>query len=168
MVCVGCCSNRWGTHCFFLNSYAYRYTDAGNEHPLEQVLGLSIVWMTMHVVAAVCGLHVITIVTHFVLYAALALMNHTNMDVSFQFLGFDYSVGAHEMHHRHPECNMAQYWMGLDKYVLGTYRSYTDGIKSGGGGGGIEKKKTAGSIREGETSSEKIDDGTRNHEQKID
>ena len=153
---------------FFLNSYAYRYTDAGNEHPLEQVLGLSIVWMTMHVVAAVCGLHVITIVTHFVLYAALALMNHTNMDVSFQFLGFDYSVGAHEMHHRHPECNMAQYWMGLDKYVLGTYRSYTDGIKSGGGGGGIEKKTTTGSIREGETSSEKIDDGTRNHEQKID
>ena len=117
----------------------------------------------MHVVAAVCGLHVITIVTHFVLYAALALMNHTNMDVSFQFLGFDYSVGAHEMHHRHPECNMAQYWMGLDKYVLGTYRSYTDGIKSGGGGGGgggIEKKQTAFG-REGETSSEKIDNGQK-------
>ena len=35
-------------------------------------------------------------------YAALALLNHTNMDVSFKFLGFDYSVGAHEMHHRNP------------------------------------------------------------------
>lgn len=75
----------------------------------------------------VVGIHVITILLHFILYAALALLNHTDMDVKFQFLGFHYSVGAHEMHHRNPDCNMAQYWMGLDQYVLGTYRPYTDG-----------------------------------------
>ena len=106
------------------------YTDAGNEHPLEQVAGLSIVWITMHVVRMCVGLHVVTILLHFVLYAALALLNHTDMDVNFSFVGFDYSVGAHEMHHRNPECNMAQYWMGLDKYVLGTYRPYTNGKKT--------------------------------------
>ena len=121
------------------------YTDAGNEHPLEQVLGLSIVWLTMHVVSLGLGLHVGTIVLHFVLYAALALMNHTDMDVSFQLLGFDYSVGAHEMHHRNPDCNMAQYWMGLDKWVLGTYRTYTSGLSSKSGrkegGEGKEGKK---------------------------
>ena len=39
-------------------------------------------------------------------------------------LGFDYSVGAHEMHHRNPGCNMAQYWMYLDR-IMGTYRDYT-------------------------------------------
>ena len=39
-------------------------------------------------------------------------------------LGFDYSVGAHEMHHRNPSCNMAQYWMGLDR-LMGTWRAYT-------------------------------------------
>jgi len=50
------------------------------------------------------------------------------MDVRFQFFGFDYFTGAHEMHHRNPDCNMAQYWMGLDKWVLGTYRSYSKGV----------------------------------------
>ena len=75
-------------------------------------------------------MYVVTILLHFVLYAALALLNHTDMDVNFSFVGFDYSVGAHEMHHRNPECNMAQYWMGLDKYVLGTYRPYTNGKKT--------------------------------------
>ena len=78
----------------------------------------------MKVVGWVCGLHAVTILVHFVLYAALALLNHTNMDVSFKFLGFDYSVGAHEMHHRNPNCNMAQYWMGLDR-LMGTWREYT-------------------------------------------
>jgi sterol desaturase/sphingolipid hydroxylase (fatty acid hydroxylase superfamily) len=100
------------------------YADAGNEHPLEQLVGLGAVWATMQVVGRVCGLHAITILVHFVLYAALALLNHTNMDVSFRFLGFDYSVGAHEMHHRNPSCNMAQYWMGLDR-LMGTWRAYT-------------------------------------------
>ena len=100
------------------------YADAGNEHPLEQLVGLGAVWTTMQVVGRVCGLHAATILVHFVLYAALALLNHTNMDVSFRFLGFDYSVGAHEMHHRNPSCNMAQYWMGLDK-LMGTWRAYT-------------------------------------------
>lgn len=100
------------------------YADAGNEHPLEQIIGLSIVWATMQIVGRLCGLHAITILVHFVLYAALALLNHTNMDISFRFLGFDYSVGAHEMHHRNPNCNMAQYWMGLDR-LMGTWRPYT-------------------------------------------
>ena len=99
------------------------YADAGNEHPLEQVIGLSIVWATIRIVGRLCGLHAFTILVHFVLYAALALLNHTSLDVSFRVLGFDYSVGAHEMHHRNPDCNMAQYWMYLDR-LMGTYRKY--------------------------------------------
>ena len=51
-----------------------RYTDAGNEHPLEQVIGLTIVWMTLHFVRLTVGVHVVTILLHFILYAALALL----------------------------------------------------------------------------------------------
>jgi hypothetical protein len=47
----------------------YSYTDAGNEHPLEQVLGLSIVWITLKIVSSLVGLHVVTILIHFILYA---------------------------------------------------------------------------------------------------
>ena len=60
------------------------YADAGNEHPLEQVVGLSIVWATLQIVSRLCGVHALTMVVHFVAYAALALLNHTNMDVRFK------------------------------------------------------------------------------------
>ena len=102
------------------------YTDAGNEHPLEQVLGLSCLWATLQIVARLTGLHAATIVVHFTLYAALAMLNHTGCDVRVKLPGFEYTVGAHEMHHRQPNCNMAQYFMFWDK-LYGTYKEYYDG-----------------------------------------
>ena len=99
------------------------YTDAGNEHPLEQVLGLSCLWATLQIVARLTGLHAATIVVHFTLYAALAMLNHTGCDVRVKLPGFEYTVGAHEMHHRQPNCNMAQYFMFWDK-LMGTYKPY--------------------------------------------
>ena len=80
-------------------------------------------------VARTVGLHAGAIFVHFVCYAALAVLNHTDRDVRFKLLGFDYSVGAHEMHHRHPNCNMAQYFMVWDR-LMGTYRPYVDGVSA--------------------------------------
>lgn len=100
------------------------YLDAGNEHPLEQVIGLSCLWGTLHAVAALTGLHALTIVVHFTLNAALAMLNHTPFDVRAKIApGFEYSVRSHEMHHRYPQTNMAQYFMLWDRLV-GTYRPY--------------------------------------------
>lgn len=104
------------------------YIDAGNEHPVEQIAAQYLLWVTIQIVARITGLHVIAVFVHFVLYAALALLNHTPYDVEFNLLGFHYSVRAHEMHHRHPKCNMAQYFMFWDK-LLGTYREYSDGSR---------------------------------------
>jgi len=105
------------------------YLDAGNEHPIEQVLGLTCLWATLRVVAKLVGLHVVTILLHFLLYATLALLNHTNFDVQFDVFGFEYSVRSHEMHHRFPQTNLAQYFMLWDK-LMGTYRPYHDGLSS--------------------------------------
>ena len=69
------------------------------------------------------GLHAYAIFVHFVCYAALAVLNHTDRDVRFKLLGFDYSVGAHEMHHRKPNTNYAQYVMAIDR-LMGTYCEY--------------------------------------------
>lgn len=100
------------------------YLDAGNEHPLEQIMGQGILYISLLFVARITGLHAVTILVHFVLYAALALLNHTKYDVRFTGFGFEYTVGAHELHHRQPDCNMAQYCMIWDRYVLGTFREY--------------------------------------------
>ena len=105
------------------------YLDAGNEHPIEQVIGLTCLWVTLRIVAKLVGLHALTILVHFLLYAVLALLNHTNFDVHFDFFGFEYSVRAHEMHHRFPQTNLAQYFMLFDK-LAGTYRPYIDGLAS--------------------------------------
>ena len=102
------------------------YLDAGNEHPIEQVLGLSCLWLTLIIVSRLVGVHALTIVAHFLAYAILALLNHTNFDVNFHFAGFHYSVKNHEMHHRYPQANLAQYFMLWDK-LLGTYKPYQDG-----------------------------------------
>jgi sterol desaturase/sphingolipid hydroxylase (fatty acid hydroxylase superfamily) len=99
------------------------YFDAGNEHPIEQFVGLGCLWATVHTVPYLTGLHIVTLLVHFTLYAAMAMLNHTEVDVNFDFLGFGYSVRAHEMHHRYYTCNYAQYFMFWDK-LLGTYRPY--------------------------------------------
>lgn len=98
------------------------YFDAANESPIEQVLGLSCVWITLHVVPAITGIHVYTLFVFFVLYAATAMLNHTAYDV--KGLGaYGYSSGAHEMHHRLPNCNYGQNFMVWDM-LMGTYRPY--------------------------------------------
>ena len=91
--------------------------------------------------------------THFVCYAALAVLNHTDRDVRFKLLGFDYSVGAHEMHHRHPSCNMAQYFMVWDR-LMGTYRPYVDG---GGNKGKAKGKAKANGAKTTATATAKQD-----------
>jgi len=104
------------------------YLDAGNEHPIEQVLGLSCLYVTLMIVVRATGVHALTILVHFLLYAVLALLNHTDADVRFKFFRFEYSVRAHEMHHRYPNSNLAQYFMVWDK-LMGTYRPYDDGAE---------------------------------------
>uniref|UniRef100_A0A7S4DZG1 Fatty acid hydroxylase domain-containing protein n=1 Tax=Lotharella globosa TaxID=91324 RepID=A0A7S4DZG1_9EUKA len=99
------------------------YPDAGNEHPIEQVIGMSCVWGALLVTSKLIGLHAATVLIYFGLYAALAMLNHMRYDVTFNALGFTYSVRCHEMHHRFPRCNYAQYFMLWDK-LLGTYRDY--------------------------------------------
>lgn len=38
-------------------------------------------------------------------------------------MGLNYSVKAHELHHRKFTTNYAQYWMGIDK-LMGTFSAY--------------------------------------------
>mmetsp|Transcript_21158 Transcript_21158/g.51783 ORF Transcript_21158/g.51783 Transcript_21158/m.51783 type:complete len:265 (-) Transcript_21158:303-1097(-) len=99
------------------------YADAGNEHPIEQVIGMGCVWGALYATANLTGLHAVTVLLYFGVYAAMAMLNHTRYDVNFNALGFSYSVRCHEMHHRFPKCNYAQYFMLWDK-LLGTYREY--------------------------------------------
>ena len=60
---------------------------------------------------------------HFGFKALGACFNHTGYDLRFSFLGIDYSVRAHEMHHRKPQSNYAQYVMFWDR-LMGTYVEY--------------------------------------------
>ncbi len=99
------------------------YIDGANEHPCEQLLALSLHWTAMHIVMRATGLHASAVVLHIALKALGACFNHTGFDLRFQFLGIDYSVGAHEMHHRRPNTNYAQYVMFWDR-LMGTYVEY--------------------------------------------
>lgn len=81
------------------------YLDAANEHPLEQVGGLACVWIaiwtTMTLYAAISlQVHVSTLVIFLACYGALAFLNHTEFDFQMGWLGFGYTVRAHETHHR--------------------------------------------------------------------
>merc|ERR1711924_31568 len=111
------------------------YWDAGNEHPVEQVVGMLCAWYSLQLVPLITGLHAFGALVFFVFYAALAMLNHTRFDVKITipygetFLGdslakvFRYQVRDHEMHHRFYTCNYAQYFMGWD-YLMGTYKPY--------------------------------------------
>ncbi len=147
------------------NTYPDRgYFDWANEHPLEQIIALSLHWIAIHLVAATSGVHAGTIIAHLGLKAAGACFNHTGHDLQFSFLGartptsprarprapvsprlslgaaarrltsladdcpliragIDYSVRAHELHHRKPNTNFAQYVMFWDR-LMGTYHPY--------------------------------------------
>jgi sterol desaturase/sphingolipid hydroxylase (fatty acid hydroxylase superfamily) len=99
------------------------YLDAGNEHPFEQVIGLGLLWVTILMVSSVVKLHVITLLLHFLCYAAMAVLNHTQYDIKFCWFGFQYEVACHETHHRFPQTNFAQYFMTWDR-MMGTYKEY--------------------------------------------
>lgn len=102
------------------------YLDAGNEHPLEQVVGLSSVWAGL--LAAVygpTGAHGIALFIFFNMHAALAMLNHSPYDVEFYLVPglVKYSVANHEMHHRKFTVNYAQYCMWYD-HLVRTFAPY--------------------------------------------
>ncbi|GBG34819.1 Methylsterol monooxygenase 1 [Hondaea fermentalgiana] len=101
------------------------YFDAANEHPIEQVIGLVLATSSIHMAAYLSpmGGHAVGVPLFLVIYAVMALLNHTKYDVQFGFLGLGYSVRAHEMHHRFPQCNYAQNTMIWDQ-ILGTFKPY--------------------------------------------
>ena len=103
------------------------YIDAANEHPVEQLAALSLHWAAVRIVSRTSGLHVIAVGAHFGVKALGACFNHTGYDLRFSFLGIDYSVRAHEMHHRKPNTNFAQYVMFWDR-LMGTYVEYDSGV----------------------------------------
>eukprot|EP00913_Durusdinium_trenchii_P022080 g20748.t1 len=79
-------------------------------------------WMTaIYMVAFSTGMHAATIIGHLAVMTMGASLNHAGFDLEIRFLGVDwYSTGAHEMHHRRPDKNFAQFTMFWDK-LMGTY-----------------------------------------------
>jgi sterol desaturase/sphingolipid hydroxylase (fatty acid hydroxylase superfamily) len=121
----------WGPVYPYIHKHHHRqrfpvrgYLDAGNEHPVEHVIGVSCTWMAVWTAVAVTGAHAATIFFFFNIHAALAMLNHSEFDVDVTVLGLNYSVKAHEMHHRFYNTNYAQYWLGMDK-LMGTFDPYT-------------------------------------------
>ena len=103
------------------------YLDAGNEHPIEHVVGVMSTWgAVLSVVYGPTGAHGVTLFLFFNVHAALAMLNHSPYDVRFPLLPFglaEYSVANHEMHHRKFTVNYAQYCLWYD-HVMGTYTPY--------------------------------------------
>jgi len=125
------------------------YLDAGNEHPIEHLIGTSCTWIAVYTAVRTTGAHAATIFLFFNVHAALAMLNHSPFDVDVTLLGFNYSVKAHETHHRKFTTNYAQYWMGID-HAMGTFRPYdasTSASSSEGynGEGSAEGSADAGS-----------------------
>lgn len=103
------------------------YLDAGNEHPIEHLIGVLAVWGA--VLAAVhgpTGAHGVTLFFFFNIHASLAILNHSPYQVQFSILPgkkMTYSVGYHEMHHRKFTVNYAQYLMWYDR-LMKTFAPY--------------------------------------------
>ena len=57
------------------------YIDAANEHPVEQIVALSLHWTAVHIVALSAGLHVAAVGAHFGFKALGACFNHTGYDL---------------------------------------------------------------------------------------
>jgi len=102
------------------------YLDAGNEHPVEHLIGTSCTWIAVLSAVHTTGAHAATIFLFFNAHAALAMLNHSPYDVKVGLLGFSYSVRAHEMHHRKFTANYAQYFMLFDR-LASTFIEYDDG-----------------------------------------
>jgi sterol desaturase/sphingolipid hydroxylase (fatty acid hydroxylase superfamily) len=95
------------------------YLDAGNEHPIEHVIGVLCTWASVLSAVHIVNAHAVVIFLFFNIHAALAMLNHSPYDV--EFLG--YSVANHEMHHRKFTINYAQYCMWYD-HIMKTYARY--------------------------------------------
>lgn len=101
------------------------YLDAGNEHPIEQVIGLSIIYGSIVITTNIIGIHVLSLAVTFIFYAFVNVVNHTSYDIKLKYMGFgfEYTVGAHEMHHRFFDCNYGKSCMWFDM-LMGTYEPY--------------------------------------------
>lgn len=100
------------------------YVDAAIEHPIEQVIGLGIFWISLRAVIWTTGMHISAFLFSFLFYSFFNVVNHLPYDVQFQFLGFQYSTRAHEMHHRFPGCNFSKSCMYWD-HIFGTFKPYS-------------------------------------------
>jgi len=99
------------------------YTDAANESPIEQVGGLLCIWVTLKLLEPVLGFHALSLFAFFACFAVLAYLNHTPYDVKLGLWGLEYTVRAHETHHRMLRGNYSQNTMLWDK-VFGTFIDY--------------------------------------------
>lgn len=101
------------------------YLDAANEHPVEQIIGLSTLMAAFQLVSLLSpwGLHAYAVGDLFIIYGSLAFLNHTEYDVQLGPLFLYYSVRAHETHHRFGMKNYGQQVMIWDK-LFGTFKEY--------------------------------------------
>jgi len=95
--------------------------DAINVHPFEFLVGEYLHLLTVYTVPC----HVYAVVVFILAGGILASLNHTRYDVNIP--GF-FSVKVHDVHHRVPMSNYAQYTMFWDK-LHGSYRDY-DHVKN--------------------------------------
>jgi sterol desaturase/sphingolipid hydroxylase (fatty acid hydroxylase superfamily) len=93
--------------------------DAINVHPFEFVVGEYLHLLTIYVIPG----HISAVVFFILMAGILASLNHTRLDLN--FLGGVFNVKVHDVHHRLPESNYAQYTMFWDK-LFGSYRPYTE------------------------------------------
>lgn len=84
------------------------YDDAGNEHPLEQMVGQLLLYATLRILLRYAQIHVVAILLQFVAYATFAIINHLPQDVELSVCGFRYQNKLHEIHHARFKFNYAQ------------------------------------------------------------
>eukprot|EP00934_Nitzschia_sp_Nitz4_P008569 Nitzschia sp. Nitz4//scaffold142_size57810//35068//35937//NITZ4_006498-RA/size57810-processed-gene-0.6-mRNA-1//1//CDS//3329536397//8559//frame0 len=103
------------------------YLDAGNEHPIEHLVGVLSTWgASLAACHGPTGVHGFTLFLFFNIHATLAMLNHSPYDVQFDIIPgglLRYSVGYHEMHHRKFTVNYAQYCMWYD-FAMKTFTPY--------------------------------------------
>jgi sterol desaturase/sphingolipid hydroxylase (fatty acid hydroxylase superfamily) len=107
------------------------YLDAGNEHPIEHVIGVCCTWIAVLSAVKIANAHAVIIFLFFNIHAALAMLNHSPYDVEFDIIPFgilQYSVANHEMHHRKFTVNYAQYSMWYD-HLMKTFAAYEGPVK---------------------------------------
>jgi len=106
--------------------YPYRgYDDAGNEHPLEQILGQILVYISIVFVSSHIKIHVLSILIQFILYAFFAITNHLPKKLETRMIGFLYQNKLHEIHHAKQSVNFSQNCPVWDIF-MGTYLADTN------------------------------------------